>query len=45
MTLQPIKLIRCGMCGAVTRHIDIGVDREMWKCVSCGEYNKPKENA
>lgn len=29
----------CKFCKEIIDHIDIGVDREQWKCVECGEYN------
>lgn len=36
------KEIDCKMCKKKTKHIEIWGDGSMWKCMRCGEYNKPK---
>ena len=33
-------IIHCKMCQEATEHNNIGIQRPMWKCISCGEYNE-----
>jgi len=33
-------IIHCKMCKKEREHNNIGIERPMFKCISCGEYNK-----